>query len=210
MDQEELAAKRKMVESWLSSQAAGPAGAAGGGAAGADTIAAAGGAPAHARGRSGGAGGEVLAGSPAKLAVMAAPDVALALGDEPGGKAAGKAGSMADDSSQPDSEGTSAVRPAGLGWDDVQEVSWNAEQHLSKRTCLVQGSNVMIGCPCLPLPSLPDGQRHVGGRRGRSGLQPPEAIQKGAGAAAGWARHAGLPEAARWPEEQRLGGRKWA
>ena len=77
MDQEELAAKRKMVESWLSSQAAGPSGAAAGGAAGADTIAAAGGAPAHARGRSGGAGDEVLAGSPAKLALMAAPDVAL-------------------------------------------------------------------------------------------------------------------------------------
>ena len=112
MDQEELAAKRKMVESWLSSQAAGPSGAAAGGAAGADTIAAAGGAPAHARGRSGGAGDEVLAGSPAKLALMAAPDVALALGDEPGGKAAGKAGSTALTSAV----SSASKRCEGAGW----------------------------------------------------------------------------------------------
>ena len=110
MDQEELATKRKMVESWLSSQAA--AGGAGGGAAGTGTIPAAGGGAGHTRGRSGGAG-EVLAGSPAKMALVPVPDVALALGDEPGGKPAGKANSMADDSSQPDSEGTSGVRLDG-------------------------------------------------------------------------------------------------
>lgn len=111
VDQEELAAKRKMVESWLSSQAA--AGGAGGGAAGTGTIPAAGGGAGHTRGRSGGAAGEVLAGSPPKMALVPVPDVALALGDEPGGKPAGKANSMADDSSQPDSEGTSGVRLDG-------------------------------------------------------------------------------------------------
>lgn len=69
------------------------------------------GTPAHARGRSGGAATDLLGGSPTKLALARAPDVALALEEEPGGKPAGKAGSMADDSSQPDSDATSAV-----GW----------------------------------------------------------------------------------------------
>ena len=76
------------------------------------------------RGRSGGAAADLLAGSPAKVALARAPDVALAL-EEPGGQPAGKAGSMADDSSQPDSDAAS-----GVGWRQRLELGMSCLQRM--------------------------------------------------------------------------------